>query len=88
MIITSISGVLNSIITSPIWFINTRMTISKEKKTIMQTVMEVYNTEGLSAFYKGVLPNMILVLNPIINFVMYENFKKYLLKKEFSLGFF
>lgn len=67
---------MNACITNPIWFINTRMAISKDKKTLIETVKEVYNTEGIGAFYKGVLPNMILVINPIINFVIYESFKK------------
>jgi len=30
---------------------------------------------------------MILVANPIINFVIYENFKKVMLKKGYSLNF-
>jgi hypothetical protein len=33
-IITFVSGMINSILTSPIWFINTRMAISTEKKSI------------------------------------------------------
>ena len=33
---------------------------------------EIYQTEGIFAFYKGIVPNIMLVLNPIINFVVYE----------------
>ena len=82
-IITLIAGLMNSVLTNPIWFLNTRMSVAKagDKKGIIETAREIYNREGLSAFYKGVLPNMILVLNPIINFVIYENLKKWLLKK-------
>ena len=36
--------------------------------------------EGLRAFFKGVLPNLILVTNPIINFVVYESLKKQILR--------
>ena len=50
---------------------------SEKKLTVIETVRQIYNEEGISAFYKGVLPNMILVLNPIINFVVYETIKKY-----------
>ena len=42
---------------------------SKDKKSMVDTIKEVYKNEGLGAFYKGVLPNTILVLNPIINMV-------------------
>ena len=33
---------------------------------------QIYEQEGPQAFFKGVLPNLVLVLNPIINFVVYE----------------
>jgi adenine nucleotide transporter 17 len=53
----------------------------------LETVKEIYQKEGIGAFYRGVLPNMILVANPVINFVIYENLKKLLLEKKFSLNF-
>jgi len=79
LVITVLSGVINSICTNPIWFINTRMSIAKDKKGIIETVRDIYRDEGLLAFYKGVLPNMVLVTNPVINFVIYENLKRMML---------
>ena len=46
------------------------------KQSIAETAKEIYENEGIRGFYKGVLPNMILVINPIINFVVYEAIKK------------
>ena len=63
------------------------MSTSKDKKSILQTIMDIYQAEGLLAFYKGVLPNMVLVSNPVINFVIYENLKRVMLKKKFSMNF-
>lgn len=48
-----------------------------------ETIRQIYKEEGLQAFYKGVVPNMILVLNPIINFVFYETIKKNFPQKGF-----
>lgn len=48
------------------------MSVSKDNKSIFSTVKDVYKTEGFVAFYKGILPNLILLVNPIINFVIYE----------------
>jgi len=87
LIITVLSGVINSVLTNPIWFINTRMSTSKDKKSILQTIKDIYQSEGLLAFYKGVLPNMVLVSNPVINFVIYENLKRMMLEKKFSMNF-
>lgn len=86
-LITFFSGVINSLLTNPIWFLNTRMALAKDKKSLVETVKEIYQKEGIGAFYKGVLPNMVLVANPVINFVIYENIKKLLLDKKFSLNF-
>lgn len=62
--------------------VNTRMTIDKEKakQNMIDVVKQIYQQEGLQAFFKGVLPNLVLVTNPIINFVVYEAVKKWLVK--------
>ena len=85
-IITLVSGVVNSILTNPIWFINREMTVAKEKKGLWQTIKDAYKREGIAGFYRGLLPNIILVINPIINFVIYENLKKLMLKRKYSLN--
>lgn len=87
-VITLLSGVINSILSNPIWFLNTRMTVAKEKKGLLQTVKEIYKEEGIGAFYKGVLPNMALVANPVINFVIYENLKRVMLTNKYSMNTF
>lgn len=81
--ITAIAGSGSAAFSNPFWFINTRMTIKhkeqnsdKSKTSMVGVVREIYKEEGLQAFYKGVVANMILVLNPIINFVFYEAIKK------------
>jgi adenine nucleotide transporter 17 len=86
-VITLFSGVINSVLTNPIWFLNTRMSVTKDKKGIIETIKQIVKEEGIVAFYRGVLPGMVLVTNPIINFVIYENLKKWALKNKFSLSF-
>ena len=46
----------------------------------------MYQNYGILAFYKGVLPNLILVINPVINFVIYEGIKKQLLQRNYRVG--
>jgi hypothetical protein len=36
----------------------------------------IFNQEGLSGFYKGLIPCLILTINPIIQYVIYEFLKK------------
>lgn len=76
-LVTAIAGASSSVFANPFWFMNTRMTLAKKeagvgKQTISGLICKILNEEGFQALYAGVLPNMILVLNPIINFVVYE----------------
>lgn len=76
-LVTAIAGASSSVFANPFWFMNTRLTLAKKeagvgKQTISGLICKILNEEGFQAFYAGVLPNMILVLNPIINFVVYE----------------
>jgi len=76
-LVTAIAGASASVFANPFWFMNTRLTLAKKeagagKQTISGLICKILDEEGFQAFYAGVLPNMILVLNPIINFVVYE----------------
>jgi solute carrier family 25 (peroxisomal adenine nucleotide transporter), member 17 len=71
-LITFLSGSSSTVFANPFWFVNTRMTIDKSSQHIFTVVKQIYKQEGIQAFFKGVLPNLVLVLNPIINFVVYE----------------
>lgn len=57
-----------------------------DRKSLLETIRDIYKKEGVISFYKGVLPNMLLVINPVINFVIYELLKKILLKRRFTLN--
>lgn len=63
------------------------MCIEKEKKSFLQHCSEIKNEGGYKAFMKGILPNLILVINPIINFVIYEKLRKKLVKGAAQPGF-
>jgi hypothetical protein len=84
-IITGLAGVMSSIFSNPIWMMNTRLAIVKKEDkdsqvSALQLVKQIVDNEGVSAFFKGVIPNLILVINPIINFVVYERLKRIALK--------
>ena len=87
LVITAIAGATSSACSNPFWVIHTRMAIAKQKKmSVLEAAAEVHRNEGFSAFFKGVLPQIILVINPIINFVVYEFLKKWLLDRKRVVG--
>lgn len=83
--VASVAGVLNVFVTMPIWVVNTRMTLNRGKgNSIIATIASIAATEGLPAFYKGLLPSLILVSNPAIQFVVYEQLVRLLNKNNGS----
>lgn len=39
-------------------------------------IKKIYDEEGISGFYKGIVPSLILTLNPVIQYTIYELLKK------------
>ena len=86
MLITALAGSVTSVATSPFWVVNTRMAIEKkneeeDRKGVFDVIKDIYTNEGIAGFFKGTIPNLILVTNPMINFVIYEAVKKNAIKK-------
>ena len=84
MLITALAGSIGSIFSNPIWMLNTRLVTSKkdgQNHSLTSLIRSIIKNEGVSAFFKGVVPNLILVINPIINFVVYERLKKLAIKR-------
>ncbi len=40
-----------------------------------EMLFNVWENEGLSGFYKGIIPSLILTINPIIQYIIYENMR-------------
>lgn len=69
--VAAVAGSLNVLLTNPIWVLVTRM----------QTA-EVYKEVGIRGFWKGIVPTLIMVCNPSIQFMIYESSIKSLRQKQ------
>lgn len=105
MLIGLEAGILNVILTNPLWVINTRqMTMQKHTHLRVRRLSaaddvsdqlneldqqqvnswrvcarHIYNTEGFSGFYSGVVAAIALTTNPASQFAIYEILKKWLI---------
>ncbi|KAM3230007.1 hypothetical protein ACQJBY_060671 [Aegilops geniculata] len=70
LVIAAVAGSINVLLTIPIWVLVTRMQIR-----------EVYRESGISGFWKGLIPTLIMVCNPSIQFMIYETLSKRLKSK-------
>lgn len=88
MIAGAIAGSATVMLTNPIWVINTRMTARKSeadeslpgtpkkaKASTFSTLMTLLKEEGPKALFAGVLPALILVINPILQYTIFEQLK-------------
>ncbi|ODM19904.1 hypothetical protein SI65_04890 [Aspergillus cristatus] len=93
MVAGAIAGSATVMITNPIWVINTRMTARKSdsdeqslpgtppkkaRPSTINTLMELLREEGPKALFAGVLPALVLVINPILQYTIFEQLKNVL----------
>ncbi|TVY23856.1 Peroxisomal membrane protein [Lachnellula hyalina] len=97
MIAGAIAGSATVMLTNPIWVVNTRMTTRKKNKesdesllpgakapkapTTVGTLLALLKEEGPQALFSGVVPALVLVINPILQYTIFEQLKNTLEKK-------
>jgi solute carrier family 25 (peroxisomal adenine nucleotide transporter), member 17 len=92
MIAGAIAGSATVMLTNPIWVVNTRMTTRKQSKdangvakkapTTIGTTLALIREEGPQALFAGVVPALVLVINPILQYTIFEQLKNTLEKKK------
>jgi adenine nucleotide transporter 17 len=78
----AIAGSVTVFSTNPIWVANTRITVSgNNKMTTLGALRDIIRKDGFKTLFAGVLPALILVLNPIIQYTIFEQVKNLINKK-------
>lgn len=76
-----IAGSINVIVTSPLWVVNTRIKLEKTNcKNLFEGLIDLAKREGAKGLWSGTVPSLLLVSNPAIQFMVYESFKRRLIK--------
>jgi len=97
MIAGAIAGSATVLLTNPIWVVNTRMTARKsesdegelpggekrpaKKPSTIGTLLSLLRDEGPSSLFAGVLPALVLVINPILQYTFYEQLRNVIEKR-------
>uniref|UniRef100_A0A4W6DI13 Solute carrier family 25 member 17 n=1 Tax=Lates calcarifer TaxID=8187 RepID=A0A4W6DI13_LATCA len=82
-----VAGVVNVVLTTPMWVVNTRLKLQGVKfrnedlqqthyKGIFDAFSQIIANEGVGTLWNGTLPSLILVLNPAVQFMFYEAMKR------------
>lgn len=89
LIIGIVAGVVNVLVTTPLWVVNTRLKLQGSKfrnadihptnySGIFDAFTQIIRDEGVGALWNGTFPSLLLVLNPAIQFMIYEGLKRQL----------
>ena len=79
---SGLAGIITAVLTNPIWVIKTRMLSTARNtpgayKSISHGTLELYRTEGIRGFYRGLLPSLFGVSHGAIQFMAYEQLKNH-----------
>jgi adenine nucleotide transporter 17 len=95
MLAGALAGSATVLITNPIWVVNTRMTTRKSESheqvlpgaepakapSTLGTLLALLRDEGPARLFAGVMPALVLVINPILQYTFFEKMKQYLEKR-------
>ena len=88
-----IAGSATTVISNPIWVVQTTQAVYSmsessrasssdapraERPGIVQTVQHILRKDGLLALWRGLGPALVLVINPIIQYTVFEQLKNFL----------
>lgn len=80
--IATVAGIINVFATTPFWVVSTRakLKVHQAENTqlgMIQMLLKIKREEGTSALWSGTIPSLLLVCNPVIQFVVYDALKAY-----------
>ena len=89
MIAGALAGSATVLLTNPIWVVNTRMTARKQQSdekglpgapprralSTFGTLLKMLREEGPLSLFAGVFPALVLVINPILQYTIFEQLK-------------
>uniref|UniRef100_A0A2P2I3S3 Peroxisomal membrane protein PMP34-like n=2 Tax=Hirondellea gigas TaxID=1518452 RepID=A0A2P2I3S3_9CRUS len=83
-----VAGIINVMTTTPLWVVNTRLKMQgvalqhqqqphQHYNGMIDGLMKVYKLEGIGGLWAGCNSSLLLVVNPAIQFMVYEALKRY-----------
>ncbi|KAI0059631.1 mitochondrial carrier [Artomyces pyxidatus] len=94
-----IAGSATTIISNPIWVIQTSQAVSgmdapiesagtppPKKLGIIETTTQILRTGGIAALWRGIGPALVLVVNPVLQYTVFEQLKNTLVRRRHARG--
>ncbi|CDI84906.1 peroxisomal membrane protein, putative [Eimeria praecox] len=73
------AGICSTVISNPFWVANTRLKVDfsagTKEQGIFKMLIEILRKEGFRGWLAGIVPALVLVLNPAIQFTLYDHLR-------------
>lgn len=81
LVLAAVAGAVNVFLTSPLWVANVRIKLQDRSTqqpvtSLWEMLMRIAQREGSKGLWSGLVPSLILVCNPTLQFVAYEKLKR------------
>lgn len=92
LVVAAAAGVINVLLTTPLWVVNTRLTVQDNKNPkysgVYDCLTSIAREEGTEKLWSGVASGLLLVSNPSIHFVVYDKIRPPMMKlaEKYGLG--
>ncbi|MEW5297348.1 MAG: hypothetical protein WDW36_000562 [Sanguina aurantia] len=87
MLVASLAGCGSVLVTNPAWVIATQLQAAskgsdptKKGQGFLDVARQLYAENGIRGFWKGIWPALLMVLNPTLQYILYEQLIAQLLK--------
>lgn len=78
------AGICSTVISNPFWVANTRLKVdfsaNSKQQGIFKMLIEILRKEGFRGWLAGIVPALVLVLNPAIQFTLYDHLRAKLMQ--------
>ncbi|KAJ7283681.1 mitochondrial carrier domain-containing protein [Mycena rebaudengoi] len=92
ILIGLIAGSATTIISNPIWVVQTSQAVHtlnqndgskvvSKKLGILETIQSILAKDGVQAFWRGIGPALVLVINPVLQYTVFEQLKNILVTR-------
>ena len=77
LLLSAVAGAINVVATNPIWVLNNRCITDEDgtKAGLWARASALVAEEGMGGLYAGLKPSLLLVVNPIITYTLFESLK-------------
>lgn len=82
--ITLLAASIAGIISNPFFQVSTYKIVHKERRSTWDYFRQIYKERGLAGFTKGATFSILLALNPMINFIIYEKMRSWQVDSDYD----